>query len=184
MFQQLLEQIALGLEKLGIPYMVIGGQATLLYGEPRLTRDIDVTLGVGLERWTEISQLAEHSAWRLLADRNFSERTLVLPCVDGASGIRIDFVFSHSPYERQAVEQARQVPMGQAKVRFATPEDLIVHKIVAGRPRDLEDVRGILLREHGLDVSYIDHWLKKFDASLQESFVERFEAIRKSAAPT
>jgi hypothetical protein len=43
MFQQLLETIALGLEKRGIPYMVIGGQAVLLYGEPRLTRDIDVT---------------------------------------------------------------------------------------------------------------------------------------------
>ena len=43
MFQQLLETIALSLEKRGIPYMVIGGQAVLLYGEPRLTRDIDVT---------------------------------------------------------------------------------------------------------------------------------------------
>jgi len=29
--------------------MVIGGQAVLLYGEPRLTRDIDITLGIGVE---------------------------------------------------------------------------------------------------------------------------------------
>ena len=45
MFAQLLEQIALGLEERLIPYMVIGGQAVLLYGEPCLTRDIDESLG-------------------------------------------------------------------------------------------------------------------------------------------
>jgi hypothetical protein len=44
MFEQLLEAIAWGLERLGIPYMLIGGQAVLLYGEPRLTRDIDTLL--------------------------------------------------------------------------------------------------------------------------------------------
>lgn len=49
MFAALLEKIALKLEELNIPYMVIGGQAVLLYGEPRLTRDIGVTLGVGTE---------------------------------------------------------------------------------------------------------------------------------------
>lgn len=44
MFQALLQQIARGLDSRGIPYMLIGGQAVLLYGEPRLTRDVDVTL--------------------------------------------------------------------------------------------------------------------------------------------
>ena len=56
MFERLLKSIAQGLERLGIPYMLIGGQAVLLYGEPRLTRDIDVTLGVGLERFEEVRQ--------------------------------------------------------------------------------------------------------------------------------
>ncbi len=47
MYTTLLEKIAGGLDRHKIPYMVIGGQAVLLYGEPRLTRDIDVTLGLG-----------------------------------------------------------------------------------------------------------------------------------------
>jgi hypothetical protein len=46
MFTQLLERIAHGLDERQIPYMVIGGQAVLIYGEPRLTRDIDITVGV------------------------------------------------------------------------------------------------------------------------------------------
>ncbi len=46
MFQNLLARLGRALERARIPYMVIGGQAVLLHGEPRLTRDIDVTLGV------------------------------------------------------------------------------------------------------------------------------------------
>ncbi len=46
MFEELLKKIGLALDENAIPYMVIGGQAVLLYGEPRLTRDIDITLGV------------------------------------------------------------------------------------------------------------------------------------------
>jgi hypothetical protein len=46
MFQTLLAKLAWALDGAAIPYMVIGGQAVLVHGEPRLTRDIDVTLGV------------------------------------------------------------------------------------------------------------------------------------------
>lgn len=41
MFKELLARLADLLDQKGIPYMIIGGQAVLLYGEPRLTRDID-----------------------------------------------------------------------------------------------------------------------------------------------
>ena len=41
MFEALLERLALSLEQSGVPYMVIGGQAVLIYGEPRLTRDLE-----------------------------------------------------------------------------------------------------------------------------------------------
>lgn len=36
--------------------MIIGGQAVLLYGEPRLTKDLDVTLGIGLEGFDKIAE--------------------------------------------------------------------------------------------------------------------------------
>jgi len=49
MFQKLLKKVARSLKKQSIPYMVIGGQAVLLYGEPRLTKDIDITLGMGID---------------------------------------------------------------------------------------------------------------------------------------
>ncbi|MFZ8805475.1 MAG: nucleotidyltransferase, partial [Candidatus Calescibacterium sp.] len=55
--KELLKKIAKSLSKEGIEYMIIGGQAVLIYGEPRLTKDIDITLGInvdGLEKILEI----------------------------------------------------------------------------------------------------------------------------------
>lgn len=183
MFAQLLERIALGLDEHQIPYMIIGGQAVLIYGEPRLTRDIDVTLGAGPERLADLLGFAKASEWRVLVEtpEEFVQRTLVLPCLDSQSGIRIDFIFSHSPYERQALERIRRVEIGKAAVRFAAPEDVVVHKIIAGRPRDVEDARSILLKTSDLDRQYIRHWLAEFDRSLGESYLQKFEELEQSA---
>ena len=183
MFAQLLERIALGLEQLAIPYMIIGGQAVLLYGEPRLTRDIDVTLAAGPDRLADLLGLAETSGWRVLveAPREFVQRTMVLPCLDSESSIRIDLIFSHSPYEQEAMKRVRRVGIGKASVCFAAAEDVIVHKIIAGRPRDLEDVRSILLKNPGLDREYIRQWLAEFDRSLATSHARSFEQLAQSA---
>ena len=179
MFTQLLERIALGLEQRQIPYMIIGGQAVLIYGEPRLTRGIDVTLGVGPERLADLMAVAQASAWRVLVEvpEEFVQKTMVLPCADPETGIRMDFIFSHSPYERQAMERVRRVGIGKASVRFAAPEDVIVHKVIAGRPRDLDDVRSILLKNSDLDRGYIQHWLTEFDRSLAEAYLRKFEEL-------
>ncbi|MCS7312955.1 MAG: hypothetical protein NZ742_08605 [Acidobacteria bacterium] len=66
MFLELLERIAQVLETADLPYMVIGGQAVLLYGEPRLTQDIDITLGADLDRWAEVRTLVERMNLRPL----------------------------------------------------------------------------------------------------------------------
>jgi hypothetical protein len=162
--------------------MVIGGQAVLIYGEPRLTRDIDITLGVGPERLPALLALARSLSWRVLVDKpdEFVHRTFVLPLNDPQSGIRIDLIFSFSSYERAAMDRVRRVSIGKANVRFAAPEDVIVLKIVAGRPRDLEDVRSILAKRANLDRAYIRHWLVEFDRSLEKSYLRTFEDLAQS----
>ena len=49
MFESLLKKLSQELNLQSIPYMVIGGQAVLVYGEPRLTKDIDITLGINVD---------------------------------------------------------------------------------------------------------------------------------------
>ena len=180
MFEQLLERISLALDEAGIPYMVVGGQAVLLYGEPRLTKDIDITLGVTLESLGKVLALAQHNALNPLVDpETFTRRTLVLPCQDQQTGIRVDFIFSFSPYEAQALERVRMVKMGSVQVKFASPEDLIIHKVIAGRPRDLEDVKSVLIKNPKIDLTYVRQWLREFTTALEEPFEARFNGVVK-----
>ena len=178
MFAELLARLGRGLDAAGLPYMVIGGQAVLLHGEPRLTRDVDVTLGAGLERLDDLLRALTPMGLRPLVDpADFTRRTLVLPCEDPATGLRVDFILSFTPYEHAAIARALAVTVGGATVRFATAEDLVVHKILAGRPRDLEDVRGVLRKTPGLEAGRVRAALGEIGEAVAEPLVERFDAL-------
>ena len=58
---------------------------------------------------------------------------MVLPAIEEASGIRIDFIFSFTPYEEQAIKRSRKIAILGQDVSFASPEDVIIHKVFAGR---------------------------------------------------
>jgi len=179
-FEEILARLAAALERHGIPAMVIGGQAVLLYGEPRLTRDIDVTLGVGTDRLPSVLDLLPEIPLRALPPEleAFVNRTMVLPALHEATGVRVDLVFSFTPYEQEAIARARAVVLGGRQVRFASPEDVVIHKIFAGRPRDLEDAATIVRNQPDLDHGYIRRWLGQFDEGQDKPvFLARFAAI-------
>lgn len=92
---------------------------------------------------------------------------------DKESGIRVDFIFSFIPYERQAIERAKPVLLKGEPVMFATAEDVIIHKCFAGRPRDLEDARSILIKNPDLDRAYIRHRLKALETVPERSGLSR-----------
>ncbi|MEA3494150.1 MAG: nucleotidyl transferase AbiEii/AbiGii toxin family protein [Candidatus Margulisiibacteriota bacterium] len=165
MFEKLIEKIAKALGKTDIPYMIIGGQAVLLYGEPRLTRDIDITLGIGTDKLSLILDILKILKLHPLPDNpvDFAKKTWVLPSQDKKSKIRIDFIFSFTPFEQQAIENAKKIRIGKTKVNFASPEDVIIHKIFAGRARDIEDVKSILIKNPSIDINYIQKWLRDFE---------------------
>ena len=186
MFENLLGRISRQLRLAKIPYMVIGGQAVLLYGEPRLTKDIDITLGVGIEAFEKIKSMVSQLGLTVLSEdpEKFVRETMVLPLADPRSGIRIDLIFSSFPYERQALKRARRVKLGNSSICFASLEDVVIHKIIAGRPRDLEDIKGMLMRNPACDRKYVAKWLKEFDQALGRNFLRLFERITKGLGQT
>jgi len=161
--------------------MVIGGQAVLLYGEPRLTKDIDITLGIGVEELEKVKSVVARLGLKVLVDNveNFVKKTMVLPTLDEKSGIRVDFIFSYSPYERQAIERAKDVKFGKVSVKFASLEDVVIHKVIAGRARDIEDIKSLLLKNPHYDAEYITRWLRNFDRSMAEKFTGVLKKILK-----
>lgn len=185
MFEEILSRIGACLGRHGLPYMIIGGQAVLLYGEPRLTRDIDITLGVGTDRINELLAIVQELSLKPLPKdiEAFVRQTMVLPALDEAIGIRVDFIFSFTPYETEAIKRAKKIIIMDQVVSFASPEDVMIHKIFAGRPRDIEDVRAIMLKNPEIDAQYIRSWLKEFDTSSEGGdFLKRFEELMNSLA--
>jgi len=164
-FVQFIADLGRGIAERGIPYMLIGGQAVLLHGRPRLTDDIDVTLGLGPADYPGVLELCDRLGLTPLPEdvATFVKETYVLPARHRDTGMRVDFIFSTTPYERQAIERSQQVEVGGVAVSFATAEDLVIHKLFAGRPRDLEDAAGVVLRKGSdLDWAYLEHWVDQF----------------------
>jgi len=166
-FAALIVRISEALRSENLPFMLIGGQAVLLYGQPRLTEDIDIALGVNPEVLPSVLEACAKADLEILPEKpvEFVRETFVLPAIDLASSIRIDLIFSDLPYERQAINHAVTVDLSGVLIPFATPEDLILHKLFSGRPRDIEDIRGVvLIRGESLDWDYIEHWADEFSA--------------------
>jgi hypothetical protein len=149
--------IAAFLERAGVPYMVIGGIANLVWGEPRATLDIDVTVLVdaaGLDGFIE--RLGREYRVLVPDPSRFVRDTRVLPVEDG-SGVRIDVLFGLLSFEEEAVRRAIAVETAGRSIRVCTPEDLILLKIISDRPRDLDDARAIIARRrHKLDLAYLE----------------------------
>jgi len=167
MFEKILSKIGTILPKHNLPYMIIGGQAVLIYGEPRITRDIDITLGVNIDQLEKLLAAVKELELKTIPQDiySFVSQTMVLPTLDDSTGIRVDFIFSYTPYENQAIKRSRKMLLHNREVNFASPEDVIIHKIFAGRARDLEDVRSIVLKNKDIDIRYIRSWLNKFEGS-------------------
>lgn len=182
MFEEILSRIGASLTRHRLPYMIIGGQAVLLYGEPRLTRDIDITLGVNVDYLNDLLEVVRELSLKPIPENieTFVRQTMVFPAFDESTGIRVDFIFSFTPYEIEAIKRAKKIKILEQEVCFASPEDIIIHKIFAGRPRDLEDARTIILKNPGIDIQYIKNWLKEFDASSEKkNFLKTFEELSK-----
>jgi predicted nucleotidyltransferase len=182
-FQSLIVRVSRALRAREIPFMLIGGQAVLLHGEPRLTQDIDVTLGVSPDRVSDVLAAARSVDLAPLPEdpSAFAHETFVLPCEETATRLRVDFIFSTTAYEAGAIDRAMPVEMAGEEVPFATAEDLLLHKLFAGRPRDFEDAEGVVRRKGSqIDWDYVRKWADEFArVPGREAMPARVERLRR-----
>lgn len=184
-FSAFIAGIARELTARQLPFMLIGGQAVLLHGQPRLTEDIDITLGVDPSQLHVLEKVCATLGLEPLPEDvpAFVRDTFVLPARDPNTAIRVDFIFSTTPYERQAIGRAVRVSLAGVPVPFAAAEDLIIHKLFAGRARDIEDAIGVARRQgKALDWAYVERWAREF-ASVpgREEMPERVARLKTGA---
>ena len=127
---------------------VIGGLAVQRWGEPRQTRDVDLTLLTGLGGEEQfVDPLIDHYRSRIPDARRFAlERRVLL--IETQDGIPLDVTLGGLPYEERVVERSTPYAFEPGvDVVTCSAEDLVVLKAFAGRVQDWLDVEGIIVRQ-------------------------------------
>jgi len=172
------------LEAHGIPYMVIGGVANSVWGQPRYTHDVDLKISLGEQRIAEFAALlSQHFRFRYPDGATFAQRTYVL-MINVTEEVPADLAVGFLPYEIEAIARVVPTDVGGVVVPICTAEDLIIHKAIAAREKDWIDIEGILTRQRGrLDQEYILNWLDQFAKALdRQEIMTRYQELRAAIA--
>lgn len=172
------------LKRKKIPYVIIGGVAIQKWGEPRLTHDVDLTVSIPVEDTVKFVDLIAQNFKGRVADLHTLARRTRVVTIYASNGCDVDISLALPGYEDVLMQRAKPFQLAPRKiVRVCSREDLIIHKAVAGRMKDLHDLQGVIFRQaESLDVAYIRSWLKEFSALLEtDEVLQRFERLWKKA---
>ncbi|HEX9406495.1 MAG TPA: nucleotidyl transferase AbiEii/AbiGii toxin family protein [Thermoanaerobaculia bacterium] len=147
---------------------MFGAQAAIVWGSPRLSADVDVTAAIKPETLTDyIDAMSSHGFELAIDDSEFIARTRVLPFVHRTSGMPLDVVLAGPGLEEEFLRRAIRVDVDGTPVPVISPEDLIITKILAGRPKDVEDIRSVIHeRRASLDEARIREVLRLLEQAL------------------
>lgn len=160
------------LEKLSVPYMITGSVASFLYGEPRVTYDLDIVIAPSeatiraliqaLEPYAYVSKEAAMDAYR---------RSQMFNAIGFETAEKVDFIlFKDRPYSRAAFERRQRKDLESLSFMVSTVEDSILSKLSWARrsssERQLRDVYGMMRkRMDSLDWNYLNRWASELGVS-------------------
>ena len=148
-----LGSIAELLDDLGLPWVLAGALAADRYrAGPRYTADLDL-LVTWDERLPEAATELGHHV-RAMADPGSPPHLLRL----ASPTERIDLIIAVVEYQRLAID--RGLPD-----HVLTVEDVIIHKLIAWRLKDRDDIASILSAGPDLDETYIDEWARAWEVA-------------------
>ena len=144
--------------------VIIGGVAASLLGRPRLTADADVLLLLSVNDIPRLLELAGTVGLqpRLANAMEFARRNRVLLLQHVATGIGVDISLGLLPFEVETVERSVEHQVGAVRLRLPTPEDLIILKAIAHRPKDMLDIEAVIAAQEHLDKKRIASWVRQF----------------------
>lgn len=163
-FRSTIEAVQRLLSKFDNRGVIIGGIAVGFIGKPRFTEDVDAMFLLSTD---DISRLldeakAEEIQPRIPDAENFARKRRVLLLKHTPTNINIDISLGILPFEEEMVDRGSIQSTETLSVRLPTPEDLIIMKAIAHRPKDLEDIRSIIDKHPALDNDRIKQWVKSF----------------------
>lgn len=164
---ELLRVVVSVLEELHLPYFITGSMATIFFGEPRFTNDVDVVVDLPGDRVAELCSafspeefyLSQEAALQAVA--RHGQFNVIHP----TSGQKVDFmVAERTPFNRSRFARIKRVkPAPDYEASFASPEDVILKKMEYFRDgaseKHLRDIAGVLVVSGDeLDHAYLEDW--------------------------
>ncbi len=160
------------LERVGAPYMVTGATAAIVYGQPRVTNDLDVVLALS-DRFRDplLREFSESEFYVppesvIRAEQARSQRGH-FNIIHLESGYKADvYLAGTDPLHRWALERVRRIPWGREgeSIAVAPPEYVVVRKLEyyreGGSRKHVDDIHAIL-SVTGIDSELIKPWLER-----------------------
>lgn len=158
-------------------YALIGGLCVAVRGPVRATRDIDMLVSVPQIELARLLESILEQGFRLdlaAAIRSWNEEHLL----DFAFGaVRVDWIKAVLPVFQRILDRARWENIAGQQVRVADAEGLLLLKLIAFRPQDQEDIRGVLAANAGaLDLEWVRQGLAGVTVA-DDPRGERFEQM-------
>jgi hypothetical protein len=162
------------LRPLDVPVAVAGGIALSAWKYIRATRDIDLLLAVEEKRSPELLSVLGASGIRLKRDLpaiklgQLDVIQLLYEPPEAFMDVQIDLLLARSPYHLQALQRrtVTRLPELDVEVAVLTCEDLILHKLLAGRIIDRADAAALLrINRRSLDRDYLRLWTARLSLS-------------------
>ncbi len=160
--------------ELRIKYLVTGSTATIFYGEPRFTNDIDIVAAMKLGNVDTLCKRFPGDEFYLSRE---AVRDAIINCgqfniIHPASGLKIDLMIpGDNPFNRSRLTRGKTVRVAQdTDAVFASAEDVVVKKLefykMGGSEKHLLDIAGVLkIVGDNVDRSYILNWADELGLS-------------------
>jgi hypothetical protein len=159
-----------------LPYCLIGALALGAYGRPRATHDVDLLILT--DNATSHSYLdplrakgfAVASDWH--ESNPMAQNVVTRLAHPLAPDFPLDLIFATSPLHKNTVDRRKPIALHGIQVSVSSPEDLVLLKLSAGRPRDFDDVMSIVGNASApLDLDYLWSWAERLGLQSELHYV-------------
>ena len=177
-FKRVIEE----LERNTVDYMIVGSIASMTYGEPRLTNDMDLVIEISPVDVPKIAKIFPVADYYLPPQEIITQEIInrrQFNVIHHESGLKFDLMIRKlDPHGTEEFTRKRRLEIiDGCLANVASPEDVIIKKLVfyqeGGSQKHIVDIKGILAQEE-LDLDYLDKWVEFLRLEKQWDEVNKF----------
>lgn len=166
-FAELLRALGGALDRAGVEWMLVGGLAVGAWTEPRGTKDCDLAIAVPEDATSLARTLADAGLVVVRGDLQRARNGAAVRLHyerPGVPALAVDLLCAGTPFEHEALARRTRLSVFGVNLPVVQADDLIVYKLIAGRPQDLADIDKLLrFARVPFDGDRVRRWAREWD---------------------